>query len=287
MNCPMPQPQHYSSGFVNVGGHRAVAEALNEGQAGALRRVVDRFVGGSAPRVIPLHVYAERDAAKRWRVTSLRSPEEWEANLRAMVRKRTLREALLRHGGDEVERAHRALQRQAADPTPLVVRLVIVLGDESSHVNAIVVQGGDVEVELFEPKLLSEDTPSRPFGTVRAEVAAGLCAAHGMRLSAAPSLPFALQVDDDLCQTWVAMYVVERLRTPAARFDDVLRRLGPATSQCDRLCAVLRFAQRVYAEVPFPRATRRGTIIETLSKRRRTTSRHFRADPTPCGSGRA
>ena len=308
------EASHYSADFVAAGGHRAVAEALNEGQSGSLRRVVDRFVGGSVPVVcMPLHVYAERSAEeKKWHITSLRSPEEWEASLRRLARRRSLREALLRHGGAELERVHRALERQTPHIT-LVVRLVVVLGDESSHVNALVVRGG--EAELFEPKLHTEDTPCRPFGAVRAAVASELCGAHTLRLSPAQSPAqshaqslarslaqslaqslahppartprLVLQTDDDLCQTWIAMYVVERLRTPTASFDDVLRRLAPSEAGCDRLCAVLRFSRLVYTEVPFPRTTRRGTTIETLAKRCTTTSRHFSADPAPCGQPRA
>lgn len=273
---------HYSADFVASGGHRAVAEALNEGQCPALRRVVDATLGERSDVLyLPLHVFAVRQGTK-WNVTSLRSRSRWEADVHTLVRRRSLREALLTHGGAEVERVHRAVAHETAHSV-VVVRLVVVFADESSHVNAFLVRRG-APTELFEPKMTTHDTPARPFGAVRTAVAEQLCKPHGLIAPmASTSKDLVLQTTDDLCQTWVAMYVVERLRCPSRSFGDVLRLLS-AAPPCDRLCAVLQFSHHVYTDVPFPRTTRRGTSVETLSKRRATTSRGFFADPRPCGS---
>ena len=264
---------HYSTPFVARGGHRAVAEALNEGQCDALRDVVRELApDAGAMRFLPLYVFCVL-APSGWRLSSLASSAALRADLRALVRRRALRESLLGHAPDDLDRARAALADD--DRSPLVLRLVTVFGDESSHVNAVVVGRG--EAELFEPKGGAADTPQRPFGAVRRAVRE-LLAAHGRTL--APSPPRRrLQAGDDLCQTWVAAYVVERARgaTPEA----AARRLesGPG---CDRLCALLRFSEAVYRRVAFAEETRRGRRHATLAARGATTSRPFGASPGPC-----
>lgn len=265
---------HFSPDFVALGGHRAVAEALNEGQCDALCRVLSHLVPASTVECVPLFVYCTRTAGS-WLLTSLASASACEESVQALVRKRALREALLRHAPADVERVRRLL---SAPPETLVVRLVVVFDDESSHVNAVVVRRG--VADLFEPKGTVHDTPTRPFATLRAAIR-DVLGVHGVKLHD-PPVGTVLQTDDDLCQTWVAAYVAECVRRPHASPTALRRRLRPSPT-CDRLCFLLRFSEEVYTSVPFCEATRRGRRIRTLAERRASTSRHFGADPRPCG----
>ena len=84
---PSPPSRHYSPSFVERGGHRAVAEALNDGQCDALRRVVDASGAGSAGmgECVPLFVYATRggggtSAEEGWSLTSLASADAFDAS---------------------------------------------------------------------------------------------------------------------------------------------------------------------------------------------------------------
>ena len=279
--------RHYSSAFVGRGGHRAVAEVLNEGQCDALVRILRH----SSPVAIgvtcvPLFVYACRvgDApgACRWSLTAMDSAESFVVSARKLIRKRELRESLLRHGADDVARVHHALASRGEDET-IVVRLTIVLSDESSHVNALIIRGS--RAELFEPKMQFRDTECRPYGSVRTQ-ATHMVRLYGVALEVPPRTSLVLQTNDDLCQTWVAAYVKERVCDMAAPQSSILSRLRPNAS-CDRLCALLRFSEWVYESVPFPRRSRRGETCDTLAAVRKTTSRSFRASPRPCRAASA
>ena len=285
---PSPPSRHYSPSFVERGGHRAVAEALNDGQCDALRRVVDASGAGSAGmgECVPLFVYATRggggtSAEEGWSLTSLASADAFDASASAMVRRRGLRAALREHGGEDVRRAHAALasRGKGKGEERVVVRLVVVFEDESSHVNALVVGGG--VADLFEPRMRWEDTKERPFGSVRAAVAKQLLSPHGVRL-APPAHGNAdteaeLQTDDDLCQTWVAGYVAGRAKGKGHA--EAVRELRPPCPGCDRLCALLRFSEEVYERVPFPTPRRGGATEATLAARKATTTRPFAGSP--------
>lgn len=265
---------HYCPTFVRTGGHRAVAEALNDGQCDALRRLVAQTSGVDVV-CVPLYVFATVRGTD-WQLTSLRSEAAFGDSAKSLITSRALREALLTHAGADLARAHDALARRSTH-VPVVLRLVVVFADQSSHVNAVVVRG--TSAELFEPKMRSRDTPTHPFGSVRTAVDA-LLKDHGAVLLRDVPSSLTLQTDDDLCQTWVAMFVVERLQRPTDSYEDVVRSLQ--TPSCDRLCRLLRFSEFVYFHVPFPRTSRRGARLETLSARRATTSRIFSADPGAC-----
>lgn len=311
---------HYSPEFVECGGHRAVAEALNEGQCAAWRQVIAHFAPGAphaaAAIFLPLYVYCrnertactEAGSARRseaspprhtWSLTPLTSGRDFEAAARRLVTKRTLRGALLQHAPTDVDRVHDALSVLARrrqlhgdrkPPVTLLLRLVMVFPDESSHVNVVLVRNDTAD--LFEPKTQSHDTHDtarHPFGTLRTHVGA-LLARHGVRLhdagsqeGVADTATFGpLQTDDDLCQTWTAAYVKEWACHPTETHDELLHRLR-SPPPCDRLCRVLRFSQEVYHSVPFERVSRRGGRLETLAERRASTSRSFHARPGPCG----
>ena len=276
--------RHYSTEFLARGGHRAVAEVLNEKQCEALRCIVKHFCSDSRIACLPLHVCAMR-VSNGWSVSSLKSADEWESSVRKSVRRRSLKHALLRHGGAEVHRVHEVLACRGAAP-PLVVRLTIVFEDESSHVNALVFmwRSGVLCAELFEPKVSGVDTTTTPFATLRHVINTDLCHLYNASLPVmVPSTTLVLQTNDDLCQTWVALYVVERLKTPLASQEEVLRRMcSSRTPGCDRLCALMQFSEQVYNFVPFRWVTRRGECFDTLLNRRFSTSRNFRATGAAC-----
>jgi hypothetical protein len=266
------QHTHYDTAFVRRRGPEAVAEALNAGGCGALRRVAEACAGRplAATRFLPLYVACARVDGE-WRVTSVRSAEAYAHDLRALVRKRTCRDALLTHAVDDLRAVHAAL---ASSPPSLVVRVTIVFADETSHVNALVVDRTSTAT-LFEPRQLTRDTPTHPCAALRRAHAQQLLSPHGLRLAPALARPPTLQLRDDLCQTWVAAYVARRL---AEGTDErALARRG-----CDPLCVLLQFSEWVYRTVPFPRTTRRGVRLETLAARNATTPRHFRVAPGPC-----
>ena len=155
--------------------------------------------------------------------------------------------------------------------------------------------------DLFEPRMRwEEDTEERPFASVRAAVEEQLLAPHRVRLASPPPAKGGcgggkreagrragrcaderLQTDDDLCQTWVAAYVAERAKGEGHA--EAVRRLQPSSPNCDRLCALLRFSERVYEAVPFPAPRRRGNGEEsTLAERKATTTRPFAGSPGAC-----
>ena len=110
---------HYSPAFAAAGGHRAVAEALNDGQCDALERVLARWGGedAAATRCVPLFVYASRDGGG-WALTSLASADAFDASASRLVRRRALRASLRAHGGEDVRRAHAALSASSASSAP-------------------------------------------------------------------------------------------------------------------------------------------------------------------------
>lgn len=279
---------HFDPGFVSRGAHRAVAEALNEGGCDALARVVGHFAPGASVECVPLFVYCTRRSGA-WELTSVEGAAAFERDARRLIRSRKLRAQLLEHAAADAERANEAL-RGASAARMLVLRVTLVFDDESSHVNAVAVRGRCAH--HFEPKLARRDTLDRPFGSVH-ELLKRTLARRGVA-TFYPTTPAALVLqtdDDDLCQTWVAAYVVEMARAKDALLPSgdadakivrVLWRLAKATPRCDRLCTVLRFSQRVHDEVGFQRASRRGTRIQTLAESHATTTRTFSASPRPC-----
>lgn len=262
---------HFSDHFVSKGGHRAVAEALNEGGCDALLHVAAHYAPHAKAVCVPVFAFCRWDT--QWRITSLASAEAFEQDAHNLITSHRLRNALLSHATADLARAHRAL----ASASTVILRLVLVFPDESSHVNAVVVRGA--HADLFEPRMCTEDTRSRPFATVRRAVQ-GMLAAHGIRLED-NAAPCRLQTDDDLCQTWVAAYVKECVSDPAASFQTICHRLQ-SPKGCDRLCTLLRFSESVYTTVPFRKSDRRGVRLQTLAERHATTSRCFSADPRSC-----
>lgn len=282
--------RHYSSSFVASGGAQVVAEVLNHGGCDALLRVVWYFSPHALLSCLPVFMFAARDTNKnhtnaaQWKLTSTHSGAAWTVDARALIRKRSLRDTLLSHAAVDLDRVHDALARAASNgrtAAVIVLRLVIVFADESSHVNAVIVRGKTAD--LFEPKLTTTDTTTRPFGAVRAAVRRMLHV-HGIVLRDPPhplAVPRRLQTTDDLCQTWVAAYVKEQMLDLSAAPTVVLRRLRPHET-CDPLCALLRFSEEVFHSVPFKETSRRGVRVRTLAERCATTSRFFSVDPTPC-----
>lgn len=275
--------RHYSQDFVAKGGHRAVAEQLNAGACGALRRVVSHMTPETPERTadgilcIPLFVYAHKASVDgAWELTSTSSGGAFTRDAKRLIRKRALREALLAHAAADVDRVHSVLGGRL--PNLVVIRLVIVFADESSHVNVVVIRRR--AAEHFEPKMMTRDTAAAPFATVRSELRRML-EEHGIRVHAPPTFTRTLQTTDDLCQTWVAAYVLECVRRPQMNAHDILKRLRPCET-CDSLCALLLLSEEIFRTVPFPEVTRRGTRFRTLADRSATTSRNFYARPGRC-----
>lgn len=268
---------HYDNDFVRTGKYAAVAEELNAGGCRALRCVAEAFAGDDAHTVfIPLFAVCTRDASGTWRIASLTSPDAFARDVASMIRRRVYRDALLSHAVEDLSRVWKAL-RNRTECSVIVVRISIVFGDESSHVNALIVRGDTAT--LFEPRQLVVDTKVHPCKTLRNAVAEQLLCPLGIRLSPAPRPAPTLQTRDDLCQTWVAAFVAHSLAGSASPVGALASARG-----CDPLCSILRFSEWVYNSVPFPRMTRRGVLCATLMQRIARTSRHFEASPRRCGS---
>ena len=275
----MKKMRHYSRAFVEAGGHHSVAETLNQGACDAMSRVVAELASAAPPVCVPLFIYAHRDTATgTWELTSLLSAETFCTDARRLIRKRTLLQSLLLHAPQDITNARNLLAATRSAKTILVIRLVIVFADESSHVNVVVIRRHIAD--HFEPKMGFCDTETRPFASVR-DAVARMLVSHDIQLHPPPQAPPTLQTVDDLCQTWVVAYVVECVRTPNSSAQDIVSRLK-SPKGCDRLCTLLRFSEQVYLHVQFVRTTRRGKQFLTLADRRFSTSRHFSAHPRVC-----